>query len=377
MNEAQNNPSISMHIIVAGLRGFPGVQGGVESHASHLYPELVNLGCQVTVIARSSYQTYQEPSWKGVKFKKIWAPKSQSLEALVHSTLAVVVAAFYRPDIFHIHAVGPSLVVPLARFFRLPVVMTHHGPDYEREKWNRFARTMLEFGERLGVTYAQQRIVISNGIKELVQQKYNLESTVIPNGVELSTIRNSSNLLNKFELRPHKFILLVGRIVPEKRHLDLLDAFELSKLTDWKLVFVGASDHQSDYGRKVLARVEQTEGAISTGFLTGEDLAELYSNAGIFVLPSSHEGLPIALLEALSFGLPCIASDIAANLEVNLDPRHYFQLGSAAALAEKLRLFASTAWGATDRDQTRRSVAINYNWQSIAKKTFDVYRRLT
>jgi glycosyltransferase involved in cell wall biosynthesis len=363
-----------MHVMVAGLRGFPYVQGGVESHSEHLYPELVELGYQVTVIVRPAYQVYRESTWKGVRFKRIWAPRSPTLEAVVHTFLAVIYAGFRRPDVLHIHAIGPSLAVPLARLFLLQVVMTHHGPDYDREKWNGLARFALRLGERLGVTLAQQRIVISPVIEEIVNKKYHLSSHVIPNGVELPTICDTTRDLRKHGLQPQKFVLLVSRFVPEKRHFDLLDAFEEAHMDGWKLVFVGTVDHISRYGEEVRRRANETEGVVCTGFLTDNALAEVYSHAGLFVLPSSHEGLCIALLDALSYGLKCIASDIAANRAVGLDSNHYFRLGSTTELAEKMRQFSGTDWSLGDRQKLRASTGKTFSWKRNARDTFTVYQ---
>lgn len=364
-----------MKILVLGLRGFPAVQGGVETHAEHLYPELVKLGFDVTVAVRSGYQALKENNWKGVKFKKLWAPRHQSLEAIVHSLLAILYSGITRPDVVHIHAVGPALVTPIARLLGLCVVVTHHGPDYDREKWNGLARWMLKLGEKLGVTFAHERIAISPVIAELVGREYCKESHIVPNGVAIPKIHDTKQILEQFDLQSGKYVLLVSRFVPEKRHLDLLSAFERAEMEGWKLVLVGAADHSSSYDSKVLARANNMRDVVCTGFLTGLDLAEIYSHAGLFVLPSSHEGLPIALLEALGCGLPCFASDIPANLSVGLKPDCYFKLGAIDELAVKLDAAANTVWSTRDRQKLRKWVAHRYNWPKIAVQTSRVYQQ--
>ncbi len=364
-----------MKILVLGLRGFPAVQGGIETHAEHLYPELVKLGFDVTVVVRSGYQVLKENSWNGVKFKKLWAPRSQAFEALTHSLLAILYAGIFRPDVVHIHAVGPALVTPLARLMGLRVVVTHHGPDYNREKWSGLARWMLKLGEKLGMNFAQERITISPVIADLVSREYQKESHIIPNGVAIPKIHDTEQVLKRFGLQSGKYVLLVSRFVPEKRHLDLLGAFERAKIDGWKLVLVGAADHRSSYDSMVLNQANNMPDVVCTGFLTGIDLAEIYSHAGLFVLPSSHEGLPIALLEALSCGLPCLASDIAANLSVGLKSDCYFQLGAIDELAAKLRIAASRGWSAGDRQKVRKWVADRYNWPRIAAQTSRIYQQ--
>jgi glycosyltransferase involved in cell wall biosynthesis len=368
----------NIRVAFLGLRGFPGVQGGVETHAEHLCPILVGLGCDVEVIARAPYQAEaHKQSWNGVRFKTIWAPKSRMLEAVLHSFLGVLYAGFVsRPDILHIQAIGPALTVPFARLLGLRVVVTHHGPDYDRQKWGTFAKWMIRLGESFGMRLAHGRIVISDVIREIVQRNHNRSSTLIPNGVLLPDLPSTSCILKKFGLLPGKYVLLVSRLVPEKRHLDLIAAFSQAGLSDWKLVLVGASDHPDPYVRELLDASALNPNVVCTGFQNGLALRELYTHAGMFVLPSSHEGLPIAMLEALSYGLPVIASDIPANLEVGLPKHHYFALGNVPELAERLTRFAAMPLSTSDKLTRREWVSTRYNWDDIAQKTLDVYKQV-
>lgn len=365
------------HVMFLGLRGFPDVQGGVETHCENLCPELVKLGCDVTVLVRSPYQPVEVGAeWQGVKFVSLWAPKSRSLEAILHSIVGVFYAAFARPDILHIQAIGPALVTPMARLFGLKVVVTHHGPDYDRQKWGRFAKFALESGERWGVKCSNALIVISKTIERLVINKHHVVSSVIPNGVNLPLIPDSKNILDQFGLKPNQYILLVSRLVPEKRHLDLIEAFKQSNLTGWKLVIVGASDHPDEYVQKLIDIASQDTRIVMTGFQKGVALSELYGYAGFFVLPSSHEGLPIAMLEALSYGLPVIASSIPANLEVGLNSEDYFSLGDITDLRDKLIKQTEQAVTQEIKAQLRDWVKERYNWLDISKKTKQVYEDL-
>ncbi|TCJ18046.1 glycosyltransferase [Parasulfuritortus cantonensis] len=359
-----------------GLRGFPGVQGGVETHAQHLCPLLAAAGCHVEVIVRSAYQP---PSvgdhWQGVRFRRLWAPKSKGLEAIVHSFLGVLYAGLIRrPDVLHIQAIGPAVMTPLARLFGLRVVVTHHGPDYDRQKWGQVARWVLQLGERFGMRWSHGRIVISEVIRGLVRQKHGRESTLIPNGVVLPDLPDSADALAKFGLDAGRYVVLVSRLVPEKRHFDLIRAFDQAALPGWKLAIVGASDHPDEYVRSVIEAAKATPGTVCTGLQTGEALRQLYAHAGIFVLPSSHEGLPIALLEALSYGLPVVASDIPANLEVGLPAAHYFPLGDTEALAERLRAFAAQPLTPGLRNERRAWVKTRFDWHDIARRTLLVYQ---
>ncbi|MGZ5050862.1 MAG: glycosyltransferase family 4 protein [Methylobacter sp.] len=364
-----------MKVLWLGFRGFPGVQGGVESHAEHLCPRLVERGCEVTVLTRSPYRSAKVgEEWKGVRFVSLWAPKSKGLEAIVHTFLGVLYAAASRPDILHIQAVGPAIMTLPARLLGLNVVVTHHGPDYDRQKWGAFARFVLQLGERWGMRWANGRIVISKVIGELVRKKHGVRSKLIPNGVVLPKLQDSAGALAEFGLTPGRYVLLVSRLVPEKRHLDLIAAFRQADLPPgWRLVLVGSSDHPDHYQREVL-KSAAAAGVAMTGFQQGKALQELYSHAGLFVLPSSHEGLPIALLEALSYGLPVLASDIPANREVGLPADCYFPLGDIQMLAQQIGRQSQQSVSDAEREATRQWVGQRYDWQAIAEQTLELYR---
>jgi glycosyltransferase involved in cell wall biosynthesis len=367
---------LALRVIMLGLRGFPNVQGGVETHAEHLCPRLKELGCDIQVIVRSPYMPSERgDGWKGVRYLRVWSPKASGLETLVHSFLGVLVAAWQRPDVLHIQAIGPALMAPLARLLGLHVVVTHHGADYEREKWGRFAKLVLHAGEAFGMRFSNGRIVISQNISKLVRDKYGLNSDLIPNGVSLPVVPKSTSVLQKFGLAAGRYVLMVSRLVPEKRHADLIDAFAHAELDGWKLVLVGASQFSDAYSAAVAERARATPGVVMAGFQSGLALRQLYAQAGVFVLPSSHEGLPIALMEALTYGLPVVASDIPAHLEIGLDDVHYFPLGDVSALAKRLEWFAQNPWPSELREKTRSWIAAREDWRSVAERTLGCYRR--
>jgi glycosyltransferase involved in cell wall biosynthesis len=365
-----------LRIMMLGLRGIPSVQGGVETHCENLSVLLAKRNCEVTIIARSPYQPVEVGSiWKNVKIVTLWTPKLIGLEAIVHTFLGVLYAAIKRPDILHIHAIGPAIMTPLARLLGLKVVVTHHGPDYDRQKWGGFGRFILKLGEHWGMRYSNKRIVISKVIDSLVKSKYNQESELIPNGVTLPVIPDSTDILDKFGLTRKRYVLLVSRLVPEKRHLDLIAAFKQAIIPDWKLVLVGNAEHPNDY-QIDLAEKAAEAGVVMTGFQRGLALQELFANAGLFVLPSSHEGLPIVLLEALSYGLPVLASDIPANLEVGLPAEHYFPLGDIKALAEGIRHWCLSGLATNASEDIKNWVTEKYDWRMVTEKTLQLYNKI-
>lgn len=367
-----------MHVMVLGIRGIPGIAGGTESHAEHLYPLLAELGCEVEVVARSTMQIDKGLThWRGVRLKCLWSPTRQGLEAFAHTFLGVLYAAVKRPDLVHIHAVGPMFMTPLARMLGLRVVVTHHGPDYDREKWGEFSRYVLRTGERFGALFANEFIVISDVIRKLILEKHRRETRLIPNGVAAPDVCTSKRMLSELSLVDRRYVLHVGRYVPEKRQGDLIEAFELANLEGWKLVLVGEVREHERYSQQIVTRAQNCKNVVLAGFRTGADLQELYTRAGMFVLPSSHEGLPIVMLEALSYGLPVLASDIPANLEVGLTTERYFPLGDARALASSLQQVAAAPHSDAERSRTREWALKRYDWREIAQSTLAVYMRAT
>lgn len=365
-----------LRVMMLGLRGFPQVQGGIETHAEHLAPLLVQQGCQLEVIVRAAYQPQSVGNvWQGVKFTRLWAPKSKGLEAIVHTFLGVVYAAIKRPDILHIHAIGPALMTPLARLLGLKVVITHHGPDYDRQKWGRFAKWVLKTGEWAGMRFANGRIVISNVIRELVAHKHRVHAEIIRNGVVMPSLDTTDTHLEQFGLEKQRYILQVSRLVPEKRHLDLIQAFIKAHLKGYKLVLVGTSDHPDGYVAQIEQAAREHSDIVLTGFQTGDVLKSLYTHAALFVLPSSHEGLSISLLEALSYGLPVLASDIPANKELELNPMAYFELGNIQMLTEKMHSKLHHPQSEEAKMDKRAWIDSQYNWRKVAEKTYSEYRR--
>ena len=366
------SPARPLRICVLGIRGIDNVQGGVETHAAELYPRLIPLGCEVIAIVRSPFSPKGVTRVGAVRVRRLWAPRAAGLEAFLHSLLGVLYAAWHRPDILHIHAIGPAIVTPIARMLGLRVVVTHHGPDYERDKWGRFARAVLRRGELWGMRYSHARIAISRVIQSLIRNRYSKDSVLIPNGVSPAPPTPNIAHIEAAGLVAGRYFLMVSRIVPEKRQLELIEAFRLAAIPGWKLALVGGLGDDA-YARRVSAAAASLPAVVLTGFRTGEALRQIYAHAGAFILPSAHEGLPIALLEALSFGLPVVASDIPANLEIGLPAESYFPLDDVRTLAARLTKVATQEESAESREARTRWVAERYDWDRIARQTYEVY----
>lgn len=362
-----------MKIVVTGTRGIPEIQGGVETHCQELYPRIAAMGHDVTVIRRTPYinETNSVKEFKGVKLCDVFAPRKKSLEAIVHTFLAVLKARRMNPDVLHIHAVGPSIMVPFARLLGMKVVMTNHGPDYDRQKWNAIAKTVLRLGERMGSRFSNSIIVISDVIRNIVGDKYGRHDThLIFNGVNRPVLAKQTDYIESLGLGPGRYIVTMGRFVKEKGFHDLIEAFKKASPKGYKLAIAGDADHPDEYSNQLKEQARDA-GVVLTGFIRGEKMRQLMSHAALYVMPSYHEGLPIALLEALSYGLDVIVSDIPANKLDVLEESDFFPVGDVDSLSRMIN--SKTGNGSVARRQYDLSA---YDWDAIAQQTLEVYEKL-
>ena len=361
-----------MKIVVTGTRGIPNVMGGVETHCEELFPRIAEMGADVTVIRRNSYVHDGLKEWNGVKLVDVDTPKTKSFEAIIHTFRAINKAKSLGADILHIHAIGPALLVPYAKMREMKVVFTHHGPDYDRDKWGFTAKTILKLGERMGCMFADEMIVISDVIKNLIAKKYGRTEHVhlIYNGVPRPDICDYPEYFEQLGIEKGKYILGMCRFVPEKNLHHLVEAFASLMRKEnlgMKLVLAGDTDFEDGYSRG-LKEMARKNDVVLTGFIKGRKLHSLLTNCRCYCLPSSHEGLPIALLEAMSYKVPVVVSDIPANMEVGLPKENYFPCGDVKALAEKLHEVMSKPLVSVDYDMGK------YDWDKIAREVDDVYR---
>ena len=363
-----------MKIVVTGTRGIPSIQGGVETHCEELFPRIVSMGGDVVLLRRASYVEKDSANdvraFKGVGLIDLPTPRRKSFEAIIHTFRAVVEAKRQKADIVHIHAVGPALLVPVAKMLGLKVVMTNHGPDYEREKWGKAAKAMLRLGERLGAKYADAVIVISEHIRRRLAERYGrTDADLIFNGVPVLEKDAGTDYTDSLGLQPGRYVVAIGRFVKEKNFHLLIDAFSRVAPEGIRLVIAGDADMPDDYSES-LKRQAKDAGMVLTGFIKGRKLRQLMSHARLFVLPSTHEGLPISLLEAMSYGLDVLVSDIDANTLPQLDGTDFFRVGDIDDLCASLSRKLSCASSGRVYDLS------DYDWDIIAGKTMDVYRRV-
>lgn len=365
-----------MKIIVIGNRGFPNVQGGVENHCQNLYSHLVQLGCNVTVFGRKAYIGKEPYDYCGVKVIPLFSIKNKYLESLIHSFWSVIIARHFKSNIIHFHGIGPGVCIPFAKMLGFRVVLTTHGENYRHSSWGPIAKFCLRFCEYISLTFADEVIAVSKHSADNLFTKYKKKSYVIPNGVNFKYPEISYDNLIKYNLKQGRYFVFVGRLVREKGVHDLITAYTSIKYTDWKLVIIGDADHKTKYNDEIKLKARKSQSIVLIGRMTGNALLEVFSNAGLFVLPSYYECAPIALLEAMSFGLKCLISDIAATREIPLPERNYFKPGDINSLSAKLMEFSQNTMSNREKANQRDFVMQNHNWSSIANRTLEVYKLL-
>lgn len=359
-----------------GTRGIPGVTGGVERHCEELYPRIVARGAEVVVYARDKYVP-DDLSWNGVDVVSLPASRGPSTEAISNTFRAVMAARSLRPDIVHIHSIGPASLTGLARSLGMRVVVTLHAADYLQSKWGALASAYLRVGEAVGARGASEVISVSRHYGDYLEARYGRSVTVIPSGPSGIERVEPGETIASLGLTPGRYALFVGRMAPDKRVEDAIAACAGADAVP--LVIVGGPAQGTDYADRLHAAA--TGGpVVFTGDRGGRELAELFCAAGVFVLPSAAEGLSMSILEAMAYGLPCVASDIPGNREL----LEGGALGALVAVGDVDALREAVAEAlALDPEQRdavaermRSTIATTYDWERIADRTMEVYRKV-
>jgi glycosyltransferase involved in cell wall biosynthesis len=362
-----------MKVAMIGLRGIPGKSGGIETSVEQLAPRLVKLGCDVTVFCREHYCPEKPAHFKGVNLKYFSSFNTKYTETLLHSTLSTANAAFNDYDIVHFHAMANGAFSLIPRITGKKTVVTLHGLDWEREKWGKIAKAFLKVCERMICVFPNQVIAVSKKIKDYYKDKYRKSIHFIPNGVEEAKFRKLKHL-KKYGLSNDNYILFLSRIVPEKEVHTLIMAFKRVK-TNVKLVIAGDTAHTDDYLKKAMELAKDDERIIFTGPLYSESKEEAFSNCRFFVLPSTIEGMPIVLLEAMSYSKCPLVSNIKENLDVVEGNAFSFTVRDHWDLARKITFMLKNKEIVRKNGKLcRELVRKEYRWDSIAKQTLNVYK---
>lgn len=374
-----------MKISMIGQKGLPAQFGGIETHVSELSTRLVRLGHQVTVYGRTWYVPRGTTAVNGIRIVRLPSVPTKTMDAASATILSVLHAVtLVRPDVYHFHGVGPALFSWIPRIFapRATVVTTFHSIDRTHEKWGWFARFMLRLGERAAFAFADETITVSKTLTKYAEKEYGRRASYIPNGI--TPVRTSVDplLLSPFGLEPFDYIAMVSRLVPHKGAHTLIAAWQRARasapelMKNLKLAIVGGSAFTDEYVRKLKMMSAHDSSIVMTGYQRGETLDALFAGARFMVHPSVSEGLPIAVLEEMSYGKAVIAADIPETMEVVSEYGIPFPAGDIEALSESIiDLAADPMPAAAIGHAARTFVEDEYHWDDIAHDVIDVYRR--
>ena len=375
-----------LNICMLGHKRIPSREGGIEIVVEELSSRMVALGHSVTCYNRKGHHvsgkefdtsnTNGLKEYKGVKLKTVFTVEMKGLAAMTSSVFASIHAAFGKYDVVHYHAEGPCAMLWLPKLLRKRCIATIHGIDWQREKWkNGFGSKYIHFGEKIAVKYADEIIVLSKGVQDYFMKTYGRDTKFIPNGVNRPVIIEAKLIEEKFGLKKDSYILFLGRLVPEKGLRYLINAFKKVE-TNKKMVIAGGASDTDSFMEELKELAKGDERILFTGFVQGKMLDELYSNAYIYTLPSDLEGMPLSLLEAMSYGNCCLTSDIAECTEVVEDKAVLFKKSDVEDLKDKLQQLCDCPEEVKKYKETAAEfICKKYNWNAITEETLELYRK--
>ena len=369
-----------LHIAMLGHKRIPSREGGVEIVVGELSARMVKLGHSVTCYNRKGHHVSGEEfdaeelsEYEGVRVKSVFTVQKGGLAAVSSSVFASLKAAFGRYDVVHFHAEGPCAMLWLPKLFGKRCVATIHGLDHQRAKWGRFASWYILTGEKCAAKFADEVIVLSNGVEKYFQDTYNRKTVFIPNGIVPADKKSADEIIRRYSVEKDGYILFLGRLVPEKGLRYLIEAYKSVK-TDKKLVIAGGSSDTAEFEKEIKAMASDDSRIIFTGFVQGRTLEELYSNAYIYTLPSDLEGMPLSLLEAMSYGNCCLTSDIPECADVTGEYGLTFRKGDVNDLKEKLQFLCDNPDSVQKyKNASSQYVCGRYNWDDVVDKTLRLY----
>lgn len=373
-----------MKVAMIGHKIVPSRRGGIENVLTTLCPLLVKRNIDVTCYNRSSEKEENEylgtviaEQYKGVRLKKARTIKARGISAMLASYTAAVCAAFGRYDIVHFHAEGPCAALWIPKLFGKRCVATVHGLDWQREKWGSgFASKYIKLGEKTLAKYADEIIVLSESAYDYFKNTYNREAKIIPNGIERPKKRQAEKITQLYGLHKDEYICSISRLTSEKGVHYLIDAYNTIK-TDKKLVIAGDTSDTDEYVAFIKEKAAGNPNIIFTGFIFGDILEEMYSNAYAVCLPSDIEGMSLSLLEALAYNNAVVCSDIPENTAVAEDNAVYFKKGDVGDLASKLgEIFDNVQIVNELRKNAAEFILGKYNWNDVADATCNIYKSI-
>lgn len=358
-------------------------EGGVEIVVYELSKRMVSLGHEVTVYNRKGKHVLDKKikqekikELDGIKVKEVFTIDKKGLSAVTSSFFATVKILFSDAEIVHYHAEGPCYWMwIMKKFSHKKIIATIHGLDWQRAKWSGFATKYIKHGEKVAVKYADEIIVLSKNVQDYFKKEYNRKTVFIPNGVSKPEVLKPSIIKEKFKLKKDDYILFLGRMVPEKGIHYLIEAFNNIK-TDKKLVIAGGASDTDTYYQELKDLAKDNKNIIFTGFVQGKELDELYSNCYIYSLPSDLEGMPLSLLEAMSYGNCCLTSDIPECATVIEDKGVTFKKSDVKDLTKVLQYLCDNPKKVDKyKKESQDYILSRYNWDDVVDKTLKLYKK--
>jgi glycosyltransferase involved in cell wall biosynthesis len=361
-----------MKIALLGTRGIPASYSGFETCVEQMGQRLVQRGHQVTVYCRSHHIRYSEKTYKGCELVKLATFQNKYLDTLVHSFLSSLHAMFRSFDIALYFIAGNSPVTWIPRIVGTRTILNVDGLDWKREKWPVLAKKYIQFAEYLATALPNSYVTDSRVVKEYYSKRFGDDPVYIPYGSEVE-ILPAGETLKLYHLEPRKYLLFVGRLVPENCAHHLVEAFRTID-SDLKCVIVGDAPYADEYKKWLKSLAGDDPRFVFTGYVFGKGYNELSSHAYAFIETSGVGGTHPALLEAMAFGNCVIVNNTPENLETMGDSGFAYD-GKAGAthLREVLaKLLADKHLVEESRDKAQQRALSVYSWETVV----DAYEKL-
>jgi glycosyltransferase involved in cell wall biosynthesis len=363
-----------MRIAMIGCKGIPASYGGVERAAEELSARLAERGHEVLVYCRPHY-TRIKGQYRGVKLVHVPSLNTKHLDTLTHSFLCTLDVMRRNVDVVHFHSLGPSIFSLFPRLRGIKSIVQLHGLEWTMAKWGRVARAFFLLCEYPAVYFPNRTTIVGQTWKRYLEDKFSKEIIYLPNGVNCTLPKQPRRLL-EMGVEPGKYILFVSRLAPQKGCHYLLRAF-LELDPDMQLVIAGDSFHTGAYATNLRRMAAGNGKVLFLGYVYGEALEELFSNAYLYVHPAEAEGLSIALLEAMAFGNCVLASDIPENLEALQGHGYTFRSRDVQDLKRVMALLVERAdLVEAKKKQAKEHVHRNYDWQKVVDQLEGLYASL-
>ena len=361
-----------MNIALLGTRGIPASYSGFETCVEQLGQRLAERGHRVTVYCRSHHITYPDTHYKGMRLVKLPTIANKYLDTITHSFISTLHAIRQHYDIALYFIVGNSPVTWIPRLVGTKTVLNVDGLDWKRTKWPLAAKKYIKFAEYLALKLPNIYITDSHVVQQYFCDRFGNEPRYIPYGSEVEIVPPGSTLA-RFDLEPRKYVLFVGRLVPENYAHHLVEAFQ-GLDTKFKCVIVGSSSYAEQYIAALKASAQGDPRIVFTGYVFGQGYYELGSNAYLFAETSGVGGTHPALLEAMAFGSCVVVYNTPENRETIGDAGFAYDgsVGAESLRQVLRRLLSQPELVGEYRQRARRRVQTYYTWEAVT----DAYERL-